>query len=104
MKIAIFGSAPPCFGHFRVSKPVLARRMRLLWAALLVLPVLEVRADLVFSSLHSFQFFANGEYPNGEYPQGGLVQGSDDNFYGTTEFPEIRTALALCSKSASVAR
>ena len=59
--------------------PVLALLMRLLWAAVLVLPALGVRAGVVFNSLYSFHGF-----PNGANPTAGLVQGSDGGFYGTT--------------------
>ncbi len=62
-------------------KPVLALLMRLLWAAMLVLPAFGASAGVVLTSLHSFSVF-----PNGSYPQAGLVQGSDGNFYGTTYF------------------
>jgi uncharacterized repeat protein (TIGR03803 family) len=58
-------------------KPVLALLMRLLWAAALVLPVFGAQASVVFTTLHLFQGFSNGTAE--------LVQGSDGNFYGTTE-------------------
>jgi len=45
---------------------------------LLILPVWGAQGAVVFTTLYSFQVFANGEYPSG------LVQGSDGNFYGTT--------------------
>ena len=61
-------------------KPVLALLMRLLWAAALVLPAFGAQAGVVFTSLHSFQVFTNGANPDA-----GLVQGSDGNFYGTTD-------------------
>src|ERR1039458_2345721 len=70
---------------FAMTKPVsgrnsvLALLMRLLWAAVLVLPVFGAQAGAVVTTLHSFQVFPNGEHPSG------LVQGSDGNFYGTTE-------------------
>ena len=60
-------------------KPVLALLMRLLWVAALGLPAFGAQAAAVFTSLHSFTVFPNGANPNG------LVQGSDGNFYGTTE-------------------
>jgi uncharacterized repeat protein (TIGR03803 family) len=60
-------------------KPVLALLMRLLWAAVLALPVFGAQAAVVFSSLYSF---TGGN--DGSYPQSALVQGSDNNFYGTT--------------------
>jgi uncharacterized repeat protein (TIGR03803 family) len=53
--------------------------MRLLWAAALVLPALGAQAGVVFTSLHSFGG-NDGAHPNG------LAQGSDGNFYGTTEY------------------
>ena len=61
-------------------KPVLALLMRLLWAAALVLPAFGAQAGVVFTTLHSFQVFTNGANPDA-----GLVQGSDGNFYGTTD-------------------
>ena len=45
---------------------------------LLILPVWGAQGAVVFTTLYSFQVFANGEYPSG------LVQGSDGKFYGTT--------------------
>jgi uncharacterized repeat protein (TIGR03803 family) len=60
-------------------KPVLGLLIRLLWAAALVPPTFGAQAGVVFTSLHSFQVFYNGENP-----YAGLVQGSDGNFYGTT--------------------
>jgi len=69
---AVIGPAPG-------RKPGFALLMRLLWAAALVLPTVGVQAGVVFTSLHSFQAF-----PNGENPYAGLVPGTDGNFYGTT--------------------
>jgi uncharacterized repeat protein (TIGR03803 family) len=60
-------------------KMVLALLMRLLWAAVLMLPAFGAQAGEVFTTLHSFQVF-----PNGANPYAGLVQGSDGDFYGTT--------------------
>jgi uncharacterized repeat protein (TIGR03803 family) len=57
----------------------LAFLKRLLWAAALMLPAFGAQAGVVLTTLHSFQFF-----PNGENPLSGLVQGSDGFFYGTT--------------------
>ncbi len=59
--------------------PVLPLLMPLLWAAVLVLTSVGVQAGVVFTNLHSFQIFTNGENPNA------VVQGSDGNFYGTTQ-------------------
>jgi uncharacterized repeat protein (TIGR03803 family) len=44
------------------------------------LPAFAASAGVVLTSLHSF-----GVFTNGATPQGGLVQGSDGNFYGTTQ-------------------
>jgi uncharacterized repeat protein (TIGR03803 family) len=59
-------------------KPVLALIMRLVWAAVLVLPAFGAQAGVVLTTLHSF----SGN--DGAYPAAGLVQGSDGIFYGTT--------------------
>ena len=55
-------------------KPVLALLMRLLWAAVLALPVFGVQAGVVFTSLYSF---TGGN--DGANPYAGLVQGIDRN-------------------------
>ena len=59
-------------------KPVLALLMRLLWAAVLVLPAFGTEAGVVFTNLHSFTGTNDGANP-----YAGLVQGSDGNLYGT---------------------
>src|SRR5208282_1721301 len=61
-------------------KPVLALLIPLLWAAALVLPAFSASAGVILTSLYSFQTF-----PSGANPEAGLVQGSDGDFYGTTE-------------------
>ena len=80
-------------------KPVLARLMRLLWAAALVLPAFGAQAGVVFTTLHSFQVFINGANPDAD-----LVQGSDGNFYGTTSRRRHERLMAPCSKSAPMGR
>ena len=55
--------------------------MRLLWAAVLVLPAFRAEASVLFTNLHSFGIFTNGANP-----YAGLVRGSDGNFYGTTYY------------------
>jgi uncharacterized repeat protein (TIGR03803 family) len=42
--------------------------------------VFRIAADGTLTKLHTF------EYSDGAFPQGGLLQASDGNFYGTTEF------------------
>jgi uncharacterized repeat protein (TIGR03803 family) len=70
---------------FAMTKPVSGRQavltlvMHLLWAAAFALPAFGAQAGAAFASLHSFQFF-----PNGEKPAAALVQASDGSFYGTT--------------------
>jgi len=66
-------------GAVRARKPAWALLAQQLWAAALVWPALWAHAGVVFSTIHTFQFFPNGAYPNAT-----LVQGSDGNFYGTT--------------------
>jgi uncharacterized repeat protein (TIGR03803 family) len=63
------------------TKPVLALLMRLLCAAVLLLPAFRSGAGVVFTNLHSFGIFTNGANP-----YSGLVQGRDGNFYGTTYY------------------
>jgi uncharacterized repeat protein (TIGR03803 family) len=62
----------------RLALPLL---MRLICATALLLPAFVAQAGVVFTTLHSF-----GVFTNGEYPEAGLVQGSDGNFYGTTDY------------------
>jgi len=72
------GYFPALTEQMRGRKPVLDLLNRLLWTAL-VLPLFGAHAGVVFTSLHSFSVFMNGENPSP-----GLVQGSDGDFYGTT--------------------
>jgi hypothetical protein len=67
---------------FSVSsrKPFLALFMRLLWAAVLVLPAFGTQAGAVLTTLYSFRGTNDGASP-----QAALVQGRDGNFYGTTQ-------------------
>src|SRR5208337_2279987 len=62
-----------------VNEHILALLMRLLLAAVLVLPAFGAQAGVVFTNFYSF---TGGN--DGGYPYAGLVQGSDGNFYGTT--------------------
>jgi uncharacterized repeat protein (TIGR03803 family) len=62
-----------------VNEHIWGPLMRLLWVAVLVLPVFGAQGGVVLTTLHSFQFF-----PNGANPQAALLQGSDGYFYGTT--------------------
>jgi uncharacterized repeat protein (TIGR03803 family) len=62
-------------------KPVLVRPMRLLWAAMLVLPAFGAQAGAVLTTLHSFTGGNDGGFPSAT-----LVQGSDGSFYGTTYY------------------
>jgi uncharacterized repeat protein (TIGR03803 family) len=56
------------------------RTAMLLLLLLLILPVLGAQGAVVFTTLYSFPAFPNVENPSG------LMQGSDGNFYGTTEY------------------
>src|SRR5208282_5960449 len=62
-----------------VNEHILALLMRLLLAAVLVLPAFGAQAGVVFTNFYSF---TGGN--DGGSPEAGLVQGSDGNFYGTT--------------------
>jgi uncharacterized repeat protein (TIGR03803 family) len=62
-------------------KPYLPLLMRLLWAAALALPTFNTHAAVVLTTLCAF----TNRY-TGVNPLAGLVQGSDGNFYGTTEY------------------
>jgi uncharacterized repeat protein (TIGR03803 family) len=67
-------------------QPVLALLMRLLLAAVLVLPAFGAQAGAIFTSLYSFGSVqdTNGNILDGANPDAPLVQGSDGYFYGTT--------------------
>jgi uncharacterized repeat protein (TIGR03803 family) len=60
-------------------KTYLALLIRMLWAAVLVLPAFGIQAGVVFTSLYSFTGTSDGANP-----YAALVQGSDGYFYGTT--------------------
>jgi uncharacterized repeat protein (TIGR03803 family) len=71
------------FKKFRAKKMNCTRTrpvLGLLWAAALALPAFAAQAGVVFTNLYSF---TNGV--DGKCPAAGLVQGSDGNFYGTTQ-------------------
>jgi len=61
------------------GKPPLALLVRMLWAAVLVLPAVGASAGVVFTNLHSF-----AGVHDGANPYSGLVAGSDGSLYGTT--------------------
>ena len=70
--------------------------MRLIWGALLVVPVFGARADVVFTNLYSFNGTNDGAIPSG------LVQGSDGYLYGTTQAGPGNFGGEPCSKSAQM--
>ena len=72
-------------GPMARTKLVLVPLTLLLWAVALTYPVFGAQAAAVLTTLHSFGFpLAN--------PKAGLVQASDGNFYGTTEFGGTKNA------------
>src|SRR5664279_4905754 len=62
------------------NEPMFARLMRLLCAAVMLLPIWCAHAGVVFTTLYSFTGTNDGSMP-----VAGLVQGNDGDFYGTTE-------------------
>jgi uncharacterized repeat protein (TIGR03803 family) len=62
------------------GEPVVALLRSLLCAATLLLSVFDVSAAEVFTPLYEFS-----EDENGVNPLAGLIQGTDGNFYGTTQ-------------------
>jgi uncharacterized repeat protein (TIGR03803 family) len=66
-------------GLVRGKAPGLVLVLRLLLAAVFILPAFGAGAGATVTDLHAFS-----AYPYGGSPLAGLVQGSDGNFYGTT--------------------
>jgi len=58
----------------------LASLIQLLLAAVFLLPHFGAHAGVVLTSLYSFTGGSDGAFPTA-----GLVEGSDGNYYGTTE-------------------
>ena len=70
-------------------------KIRLIFlATALVLPAFGAQAGVVLTNLYSF----NPGVMNGAYPAAALVQGSDGNFYGTTQQAAARTGYGTVFK------
>jgi hypothetical protein len=85
-------------GFAHANQTVAACLIPTLLAIVLALAASKAQAEVVFTNLHSF-----GVFTNGESPSAALVQGIDGYFYGTTSGCAIsaaHTAMARCSKSA----